>query len=163
MADIKIRTVRPEDLESVAKIEAVCFPPAEAASRRSLRERIVSFPECFLVAETNGSLIGFINGCITNSPVIYDELFHSTDHHVPNGENQAVFGLDVIPGYRNRGIAAELMQQFIQRSKNSGRKKVILTCKGRLVHYYESFGYINNGLSKSTHGGAEWFDMTLVL
>ncbi|BBB89971.1 MAG TPA: N-acetyltransferase [Methylomusa anaerophila] len=162
MIKVTIRGVRLEDLDRVAEIEAVCFPAAEAAPRKSFKERITTFPEYFLVAETD-DLIGLINGCATNSPVIYDELFHNTSLHIPAGENLAVFGLDVIPAYRKQGIAAQLMHHFIQIAKNTGRKRVILTCKHELVHYYESFGYRNNGISGSTHGGSQWFDMTLVL
>ncbi len=161
MIEITIRNVRPEDFERVAEIETICFPAAEAATRDSLKARIAAFPECFFIAEKEGVLIGFVNGCITNSPVIYDELFSSTQHHIPNGQNLAVFGLDVIPEYRRKGIAAQLMNHLIQAAKNTGRESVILTCKDQLVHYYESLGYVNNGLSKSTHGGSQWFDMAL--
>ena len=160
---VTIRQVRQDDLDSVSAIEACCFPLAEAASREAFQARIAAFPECFFVAEADGRLIGFINGCITNSPVIYDELFYSTQHHIPEGDNLTVFGLDVIPDYRRQGIAALLMRHFIQKGKHAGKKSLILTCKKRLVHYYESFGYLNNGLSASTHGGAQWFDMTLAL
>lgn len=163
MIEVTIREVRLEDLDRVAEIEAVCFPATEAALRESFKERIAAFPESFFVAEADGILIGFINGCATNSSVIYDELFHSTRHHIPAGKNLTVFGLDVIPEYRRQGIAAQLMNHFIQTAKNTGRRNVILTCKDRLVHYYESFGYVNNGISRSTHGGSQWFDMTLVL
>ncbi len=150
-------------MDRLAEIEAICFPPAEAASRNALQARIQIFSECFLVAEQAGRLIGFINGCVTNSPVIYDELFITTEYPIPDGKNLAVFGLDVIPEYRRQGIATQLMNRFIQLARYTGRKGVILTCKDQLVHYYETFGYVNNGVSQSTHGGAEWFDMTLSL
>ncbi len=164
MIEVKIRKVRPEDLDGVAAIEAVCFPAAEAAPRKSFKDRIATFPDYFLVAESkDGKLIGFINGCVTNSPVIYDELFYDASHHVADGQNLTVFGLDVLPAYRRQGIAAMLMKHFIQLGKESGRQNVLLTCKAPLVHYYESFGYVNNGLSHSAHGGAHWFDMTLAL
>ncbi|MEN6567268.1 MAG: GNAT family N-acetyltransferase [Veillonellales bacterium] len=163
MTTVTIRGVQPEDLDRVAAIEALCFPEAEAAPWESFKERIAAFPECFLVAEADGVLIGFINGCVTDSPVIYDELFYTTAHHTPEGKNLTVFGLDVIPECRRQGIAAKLMNRFIQLARDTGRENVILTCKERLVHYYESFGYVNNGVSQSTHGGARWFDMTLVL
>ena len=163
MTQLTVRGVRPEDLDRVAEIEAICFPPSEAAPREVFAERIAAFPESFLVAEKDGELIGFINGCITNSPVIYDELFHGTAHHMPDGENQTIFGLDVLPGHRRQGVAADLMNQFILTAREAGRKTVILTCKKRLVRYYESFGYKNIGVSGSTHGGAEWYDMTLTL
>jgi len=158
-----IRAVRLSDLDRITEIEAICFPESEAASQKAFEERIKTFPESFLVAETEGFLIGFINGCVTNSSVIYDELFKTAKHHTPDGNNLTVFGLDVIPEFRNQGIAAHLMNQFILLAKKSGRKSVILTCKDGLVHYYESFGYVNIGASQSTHGGSEWFDMTLIL
>ena len=163
MLEVTIRSVRPEDLNRVTEIEAICFPMAEAAPREVMKERIAAFSEHFFVAETNGFLIGFINGCATNSNFIYDELFHSTKHHIPTGTNLVVFGLDVIPEYRRQGIAAQLMNHYIQSAKNTGRRKVILTCKAGLVHYYESFNYSKNGVSESIHGGSQWFDMTLVL
>ncbi|KYZ77988.1 GCN5 family acetyltransferase [Anaerosporomusa subterranea] len=163
MREITIRRVRPEDVERIAEIEALCFPAAEAAQQEVFKERIAAFPDCFFVAEIDGTLAGFINGCITNSAVIYDELFHNTRHHIPDGKNLTVFGLDVIPQYRNQGIAAQLMKHFIQTAKDTGRQSVLLTCKEHLVHYYESFGYVNNGVSESTHGGSQWFDMTLLL
>lgn len=163
MTNITIRRVQLEDLDRIVEIESICFPAAEAASRESINKRILAFPESFFAAELDGILIGFINGCVTNSPVIYDELFHDTQHHIPDGKNLSVFGLDVIPQYRNQGIATQLMEHFIQTAKNTGRASVILTCKDRLIHYYESFGYVNQGISKSTHGGSQWFDMTLVL
>jgi len=163
MLKIIIREVQQRDLNSIAEIETLCFPKEEAASHNSFKARIATFPESFLVAEYNGLLIGFINGCITNSPVIYDELFTTTEHHILGGKNLTVFGLDVLPKYRRQGIAAQLMNHFILLAKSTGRKGVILTCKAPLLHYYQSFGYVNNGVSKSTHGGAEWFDMALVL
>lgn len=163
MLDITIREVQPRDLEGVADIEASCFPAAEAADKQAFADRIAAFPECFLVAETGGRMIGFINGCVTDSLVIADEFFHSTEHHNPAGKNQTVFGLDVIPECRRQGVAAKLMQRFIAAAKAAGRTSVILTCKQRLVPYYESFGYVNQGLSRSTHGGAAWYDMRLKL
>ena len=59
-----IRTVRPEDLEAVAKVENICFPAAEAAEREVIKQRIQTFPDSFFVAEKDGIIIGFINwGC----------------------------------------------------------------------------------------------------
>lgn len=159
--DIKIRQVSIEDLDSVTKVEAICFPHTEAATKESFEERIKTFPESFFVAEIDRRIIGFINGCVINGTVIYDELFEDSRLHIPYGDYQTVFGLDVIPEYRNQGIAAKLMNYMIEISRLAGRKGVILTCKEKLIHYYTKFGYKNQGISKSVHGGAEWYDMIL--
>jgi len=158
---INIRKVRIEDLDAVAEVEAICFPEAEAATKSSLNQRINTFPDSFFVAESDGKIIGFINGCITDSRTIYDELFSNAALHIPDGEYQAIFGLDVIPEYRNKGIAAQLMNYMIDISKSNGRKGVILTCKDYLINYYSKFGFKNKGESNSGHGGAKWYDMIL--
>ncbi len=163
MNQLILRQVRAEDLPRIADIEAQCFPAAEAASLETFIERFAVFPEHFYAAELDGQIIGFINGCVTSSPVIFDGLFHDAALHEPEGPNVTVFGIDVAPEYQRRGIAAELIRHFIAQAEKEGRKAVILTCKDHLVHYYASFGFTSSGVSESTHGGAIWYDMTLEL
>ena len=46
-------------------------------------------------------------------------------------------------------------------AKAQGRLGLVLTCKEKLIHYYSKFGFVNEGLSKSTHGNVEWYQMRL--
>ena len=157
-----IRNVKAEDLDQVTEVEALCFPAAEAATGESFRNRIETFPESFLVAENeSGKIIGFINGCVTDERTIRDEMFEDSGLHRADGMYQSIFGLDVIPEYRRQGVAADLMNHLIQTAKARGKKGMILTCKDRLIHYYEKFGYRSLGISGSVHGGAVWYDMLL--
>ncbi|NBH70942.1 GNAT family N-acetyltransferase [Clostridiaceae bacterium] len=159
--DIIIRQVMPEDLDAVARVEAICFPQAEAASRASFAKRIQAFPESFFVAERQGEIVGFINGCVTDSRVICDEMFEDVRHHRPDGAYQSIFGLDVVPQLRRQGLAAQLMGHMVRETQKRGKKGLILTCKDRLIGFYERFGYQNLGISGSVHGGAVWYDMIL--
>ena len=157
-----IRNVKAEDLDQVTEVEALCFPAAEAATEESVRKRIETFPESFFVAENeSGKIIGFINGCVTDERTIRDEMFEDSGLHRADGMYQSIFGLDVIPEYRRQGVAADLMNHLIQTAKARGKKGMILTCKDRLIHYYEKFGYRSLGISGSVHGGAVWYDMLL--
>lgn len=158
-----IRGVMEADLEAVTKLENKCFPSAEAASKDALAYRIKTFPTSFFVAMEDKEMIGFINGGITNNRVISDALFAPDGGHNPLGENQAVFGLVVDPNHQRKGIARELLDYFIKMAKEDGRKRVILTCKDVLIAYYESFGFVNRGVSKSTHGDAVWYDLEITL
>ncbi len=158
-----IRKVKPDDLDRIVQLEKICFPEAEAASRETFEYRISAFPESFYIAAEADEIIGMINGCVTDSPVIRDELFEPGGGHNPKGKNQAVFGLLVDPEHRKKGIAAALMRNFMDVAKQAGRDAVILTCKEHLISYYEDFGFVNNGVSKSVHGGAVWYDMTAEL
>ena len=154
-----IRQVQPDDLEALTVLEYICFPEAEAATRESFEYRITTFPESFYVAVEGEKIIGFVNGCVTDSLVITDELFEPDGGHNPDGKNQTIFGLVVDPQYQKKGIAARLMNTIMEAAKNAGRENMVLTCKEHLISYYEGFGYVNHGVSKSTHGGAVWYDM----
>ncbi len=154
-----IRRVEPNDLDDITKLESICFPEAEAATRESFEYRIATFPDSFYVAVEDGEIIGIVNGCVTDSLVISDELFEPEGGHNPKGRSQAIFGLLVDPRYRKSGIAARLMNHLMDAARQAGREKMILTCKEYLIKYYEGFGYVNCGVSKSTHGGAVWYDM----
>lgn len=157
----RIRTAEPEDAEAAWEIETRCFPPLEAAGREIIRERIEAFPDSFLVAEKEGKLIGFINGCVTNQRTIEDSMFAGTGCHDPEGMYQAIFGLDVVPEHQGHGVAAALMETLIERAREQGKRGLILTCKERLIPFYARFGYRNLGLSRSVHGQAVWYDMIL--
>lgn len=83
MKEIQIRQAVIEDLEQVAAVEARCFPAAEAADEKSLKERLEAFPGSFLVAECEGRIAGFINGAATNERTIADEMFEDVSLHDP--------------------------------------------------------------------------------
>ncbi|CAH2215440.1 GNAT family N-acetyltransferase [Tepidibacter aestuarii] len=158
-----IRSASIKDLDSINSIEADCFPKAEAATKEVFRERLSVFPEGFLAGEIYGQVIGFINGGLTDSNSIKDEFFESMDFHNPNGKNMVIFGLDVHPSHQKKGYAKELMKAFISMCKEKNISNVILTCKQPLIKYYEQFGYVNQDVSESVHGGSTWYDMNLKL
>jgi len=163
VSELKIRNVKRVDLDAVTAIEAECFPAAEAAARESMKDRLQVYPKGFFIGEIEGKAIGFINGACSDSPVIEDKFYESMKWHDDKGKHLMVYGLDVLPDYRGQGFARELMEYFIDFAKEEGKEAVLLTCKSHLVSFYESFGYVNEGVSDSTHGGAEWHDMRLAL
>lgn len=154
-----IRNAVREESAKLAEIEAICFPPAEAAGPQDFEDRMDVFLENFFVAEENGEIVGFINGCNTDKPVLGDELYHDAGLHIKDGEIQTVFGLNVLPRYRHRGIAHKLVMSYLQTGRERGRKAVILTCKEHMIPFYESCGFTNHGVADSEHGGAVWYDM----
>lgn len=156
-----VRSAKKEDIITIAKIEAVCFPQEEAASYDILLKRFEVFGEHFFVAETEAGMVGFINGNVTDQKTITDEMFEDSSIHNREGMYQSIFGLDVRPEYQGRGIGRLLMDHMIHQAQKQGRKGVILTCKQGLIPFYESFGYQNMGRSESVHGGAVWYDMIL--
>lgn len=163
MSNLTIRTACYDDWQSLAAIEALCFPAAEAASPSSIQERLTVYPEGCLIAEIDQVIIGFINGGSNNDDMIEDAFYASMDLHRQNGKNLAVFGLDVLPDYQGNGYARQLMTAFIDLARQEKKSAILLTCKSHLCDFYQSCGYTNLGIADSTHGGAEWYEMRLDL
>jgi ribosomal protein S18 acetylase RimI-like enzyme len=163
MNAITIRHVRPQDLDECLLVETSGFPPEEAATRETIKRRIETFPEGFLVAEQNGKVAGILNSAATNKEDISDEELKQLIGHDPAGKNMVVFALAVLPEFRKQGIARELMSRFVEEARQRGKQYVLLLCKQHLVAYYEGMGFEHIGRSKSTHGGAQWHEMRLRL
>ena len=155
------RTAQLSDLDRVTRIEYICFPAEQAATRAAFEQRIKTFPSHFILLEHEGTPIGFVNGAVLDARYIEDEMYERTDSHNERGAYQSVYGLDVLPEYRGRGLAHKLMAQLIDQAKKEGRRGVTLTCLDEKIGFYETMGFKNEGVSASSHGGVVWNNMIL--
>lgn len=97
----------------------------------------------------------------TDESSLRDEMYENAVLHDEDGAWQMIFGVSTLPDYRKQGCAARVMERVIADARAQGRKGCVLTCKDELIHYYEKFGYRNEGVSDSVYGGAVWYDMRL--
>ena len=88
-------------------------------------------------------------------------MFENAELHQKAGDWQMIFAVATVPEYRGRGRASALLNGVIGDVKSQGRKGLVLTCKKSLIPFYETFGFRNEGVSASVHGGAIWYDMRL--
>ena len=132
-----IRHATLNDLPAIAAVEAACFPAAEAASADALRERLMVYSDCFWLmiddaaddakataaraATVDGRLVAFINGFVTDSPDLSDDMYADATQHDPHGAWQMVFGVDTAPEYRHCGYASALMRRVIEDARQAGR------------------------------------------
>ena len=158
---MNIRTATIKDLEAVTSVEAECFPPAEAATREELAERLKYYADHFWLMFDGDKLIAFVDGFVTDEEDLTDEMYAKAQLHNENGAWQMIFGVNTLPRCRRRGYAGLLLQRAIADARAQGRKGVVLTCKEKLLHYYAKFGFVNEGVSGSTHGGVVWYQMRL--
>lgn len=159
MPTLTIRKATPADAAAVTALEAACFPPAEAASYESFSARLQAFPDRFWLLLADGELVSMVNGALTDEPDLRDEMFHDTSLHTPHGKWQMIFGVATHPVYRRQGYAGRLLETAIRDCREEGREGLVLTCKKAKLDYYAKFGFRNEGLSSSDHGGAEWYQM----
>ena len=158
---MEIRKGTVADLEAIARVEARCFPPEQAATREQFRDRLEIYPEGFWLLWDGDTLVSVLDGMCSDSRELTDEMFAWADLHDPGGAWQMIFGLNTIPEYRNRGCAGMLIRECIDDAGRNGRRGVVLTCLEEKIPYYEKFGFRNEGESASVHGGAVWYQMRL--
>lgn len=158
---MEIRKGTLKDLEAIAAVEAACFPAAEAATAEEFAGRLQQYGNHFWLLWEGERLLAFVDGFCTDQPDLTDEMYADASLHRENGAWQMIFGVNTIPACRRQGYAGQLLQQAIADARAQGRKGLVLTCKEALVHYYAKFGFVNEGVSGSTHGGVVWYQMRL--
>lgn len=159
--NVQIRKANIKDLEQVAELERICFPESEAATRDSLKRRLEKYAESFYVLIISDRVVSMVNGMVTSLPDLTDEMYENEKLHDPAGDWQMIFGVDTHPDYRKQGLAAATLNAFLDHAKRDGRKGAVLTCKEKLIPYYEKFGFVSEGVSQSSHGNAVWYQMRL--
>ena len=161
---MEIRTAVMADLAAVTAVEAACFPAAEAATERDFAQRLAVYPNHFwLLEEDDGTLVSFINSMVTDEPTLRDEMYENAALHREDGAWQMIFGVDTHPDFRRQGCAGRLLRHAIVEARREHRRGLVLTCKEGLLSFYGSFGFENEGVSGSVHGGAVWYQMRLSL
>ncbi|HZH58050.1 MAG TPA: N-acetyltransferase [Metabacillus sp.] len=157
---LMIRNVNQEDLPALLVIEHLCFTKDEAATEEAFRERIRFIADSFFVAEEAGEVVGLVNGPVTQSAFITDDLFQTIKPNQAFGGHQTILGLAVAPTYQGRGVAKALLLHFETEARAKKRETITLTCKENLLPFYEKHGFKNDGLSSSEHGGEVWYNMS---
>lgn len=158
---MEIRNAALKDLPAIAAVEAECFPAAEAATAEEFAGRLEHYANHFWLLFEDGQLAAFVDGFCTDTPDLTDEMYADAALHDEAGAWQMIFGVNTLPHCRRRGYAETLLRRVIADARAQGRKGLVLTCKEKLVHYYAKLGFVNEGVSGSTHGGVVWHQMRL--
>ena len=158
---MEIRNAALKDLPAIAAVEAECFPAAEAATAEEFAGRLAHYANHFWLLFEDGQLAAFVDGFCTDTPDLTDEMYADAALHDEAGAWQMIFGVNTLPRCRRLGYAETLLRRVISDARAQGRKGLVLTCKDRLVHYYAKLGFVNEGVSGSTHGGVVWHQMRL--
>ena len=158
----KIRTATFEDLDAIAAVEAACFPAAEAATKEEFAGRLAHYADHFWLLFEDEKLVSFVDGFVTDTPDLTDEMYADASLHDAHGAWQMIFGVNTLPEYRKHGYAGQLLRRAIDDARQQHRKGLVLTCKEHLLPYYAQFGFRDEGVSdKSTHGNVVWHQMRL--
>lgn len=111
----KMRVMKRDDLDAVAAIDALVSKQQRREYYQRKIEAVVSNPHNIntsLVAELDGKIVGFIMG-----DVYFGEF------GIPE-TSATIDTIGVHPDYQNRGVAHDLMDQFLTNMKAVGVSKV---------------------------------------
>ena len=100
-----IRAMNSNDVEALAQIERSCF--SDPWSADAFTYELTNPLSCWLVAEDEGEILGYVG-----SQAVIDEA--------------DIMNIAVIPPYRRRGIAKQLLQQLTAELDIKGVKKLSL-------------------------------------
>lgn len=106
-------------------------------------------------------LASFVNGMVTDERDLRDEMYGGASLHDEGGAWQMIFGVATAPTCQHRGYAGTLLRRVIADVREQGRAGLVLTCKDHLLAYYGRFGFVDEGVSGSEHGGVAWHQMRL--
>lgn len=158
-----IRLAERSDLEAIVAIEEGAFSAAEAATEAQLRERITTVQETFLVAELDNHVVGFIAGQVVADTDWDDEVFITARPNPKTGGYIALTGLAVDAVFQGQGIGMALLATMKDLAVMQHRQGILLTCHEPLIGYYEWNGFVDQGLSTSTLGNHQWYQMQWII
>ena len=115
---MRIRTADLSDLKEIARVEAACFPAAEAATEEEFEKRLTFYKDHFWLMFEEEKLIAFVDGMVTNQEDLTDEMYEKAEMHDEKGDWQMIFGVNTLPSYRKHGID----QKSDYRCKRAGKK-----------------------------------------
>ena len=94
MVKYNIRKADINDLEQITKLESLCFPESEAATRESFKRRLTVYPDYFFVLTISDNIVAMVNGMVTDNQDLIDEMYDDEEYHNVNGDWQMIFGVD---------------------------------------------------------------------
>lgn len=153
-----IRNARLDDLQAIVEIEQENFSDM-AASLETMKERPLTIPDTFLVAEIDGAVAGYIEGSVVPQRYLTDDLFHQVEKNLVSGRFFAVTSLSVSSRFQGQGVGTALLATMKDLAIAQKRMGISLTCQENLISYYEMNGFLDEGESESQHDGAVWYNM----
>lgn len=96
------------------------FRPRKPLPGPAFSQRLAVFPEHFWIAEENGEIVACVNGCVSDAPLLQDEMFEDAGLHNEQGAWQMLFGVETHPVVQGKGYASALMRPDDRRCPCAG-------------------------------------------
>ncbi len=132
-----IRPIRPDDISSIISIENESFrDPYPHDVLTFLYER---YGDTFIVADQGGMILGYITG-------------------ITSWREGHIISLAIVPSWRRKGIAMQLVEELCRIFKEKGKKRVKLEARisnTAAINLYGKFGFERQKVIKNYYDNGE--------
>jgi [ribosomal protein S18]-alanine N-acetyltransferase len=135
---LRLRGYEPNDFDALWALDQVCFPPDISYSRPELRMYLALRTSFCIIAETEGKLAGFI---------IIDSRDCRPAYMVT---------IDVVPEFRQAGVASALLVEVEKRLRDKGVKGVkleVAETNDAAIAFYKRHGFVLIGRKPGYYNG----------
>ena len=149
-----------EHLELINQYESESYPEDEAATYDKLKYRLENANPVFRGFFNNQNLlIGFICGTRTQNKILTHDTMSVNDPS-PNARTLCIHSVVIKQEYRKKGLGLQMLKSYLNYLREENLcDKILLLSKEHLIHFYESAGFILNGVSDVVHGQEKWYEL----
>ena len=143
MEQVRIRACTPDDIDAVIGLERqweqeeIAYGEFNPLSREAYVAILERFPAYFLVAESDGQLVGYIHGSIQR-----DKPAEVIPSQVAYVEIEDIY---VQPDFRDRDIGGALLERIFAVARQEGVERFIVGTLSketdRILKFYRSHGF----------------------
>jgi ribosomal protein S18 acetylase RimI-like enzyme len=142
MKKILIRECTHRDLDSIFQLDQLWDEEGVAyvftyGSREDFIADFERFQEYFLVAESEGQIVGYINGSIRVNEEV--EVLPQQETYLE------IENIYVKPEYRNRRVGGELLERLLEVAERNGIQRFFVSTvtkdMDRILKFYRSYGF----------------------
>ena len=143
MEQVRIRACTPNDIDSVLALERqweqeeIAYGDFNPMSREAYVAILERFPDYFLVAESDGQLVGYIHGSVQRDKSV--EVIPAQEPYV------AIEDIYVQPDFRDRDIGGALLERIFEVALRQGIQRFIVGTLSKetdkILRFYRSHGF----------------------
>jgi ribosomal-protein-alanine N-acetyltransferase len=154
--NITLRSLKPEDFDTLYEIDQACYEPEVAYSKRELRAYLRFTGSDCLVAETEAQTASAAENRIAGFCIT-----------ARRDESGYIVTIDVLPEFRRHHVGTKLLDEIERRLAANGVREVALetaTDNDSAVAFWTKHGYRKLGVKKDYYpGGRDAFTMSKTL
>ena len=140
MTNVLIRECRHQDLESILELDKLWNDEGVAYvwyGNQDLIRDFERFPKYFLLAESDGCIVGYVNGSVQANETVKVLPKQQTYLEVEN--------IYVRPEFRNMRVGGDLLERLLEVAKQNGIERFVVSTVSKdidgILRFYRSYGF----------------------